>query len=318
MSGTVDIKINVEHRDGGIYVYRNGNVNDPITDLTKSSFVIECSIDGTAQAAAFIDSAFALTEVDKTKKPGWYDLAFTPGQKRIWSVAVYYRPENLAWKQDYRVMDQLVDDIDVENLGPGNRVVQLTFEDSEDGMPIPDVWVTVYNQSLQTKLAYGFTTADGQFTCWLDDGNYQVMARKLGQYTFDLPLALSVVGATNATYEGDKFSPSTPPAPNTAIVWGHTLTQDGNPVSVEVKAEAIGDRLFLRSHPEIIRRATSTSSAANDGYWELALTWTSEYAQDGVKYAIIINDVNLGAVEIPSVASVGIHQLIDQIPCIGV
>ena len=318
MASTVDIKINVEHRDGGIYVYRNGDVNDPITDLTQSNFNIECSIDGVAKDSTFIDSTFTITEVSKTLKPGWYDIYFTPGQYRIWSVGVFYTSEGLGWEQDYRVMDQLVDDIDVENLGPGNRVVRVTFEDADDGTPIPDTWVTVYNQALTTKLAYGFTDANGQITFWLDDGNYNVMARKIGQYIFDLPLALSVIGATTVTYEGTKFSPSTPTAPNTAIIYGWTLTQDGVPVSVEVTAEALGDRLFLRSHPEIIRRATSVSSAANDGYWEMAVTWTSEYAQENVKYAFIVNDVSLGAVEIPSVASVGLAELLPDTPCIGV
>jgi hypothetical protein len=319
--GLVDIKINVVHRDGGIYAYRNGDLNDPVTDLTQSAFGIECSIDGVSKDSTFIDATFTIVEVSKATMPGRYDLVFTPDQYRIWSVKVslFKAGEyDIAWDQDYRVMDQLVDDIDVENLGPGNRVVRLTFEDANTGMPIPDVWVTVYNQALTTKLAYRFTDSNGQAVFWLDDGNYSVMARKLGQYVFDLPLPLSVIGATNATYEGTKFSPSAAPAPNTAVVWGHTLTQDGNPVSVVVKAEAIGDRLFLRSHPEIIRRATATSSAANDGYWELALTWTAEYAQEDVKYAIIVNDVNLGAVTIPSVASVGLHELTDQIPCFGV
>jgi hypothetical protein len=317
MPSLVDIKINVEHRDGGIYAYKNGDVKQPVTDLDKSDFRIECSIDGAAKDATFIDSTFEIEEVSKTEKPGWYDTVFTPDQYRIWSVAVFYDPEGIGWRQDYRVMDQLVDDIDVENLGPGNRIVRLTFEDADTGEPIPDVWVTVYNNTLQTKLAYRFTNSDGLATFWLDDGNYKVFARKIGQYMFDLPLSLTVVGATNVTYEGTRFSPSTPPAPNTAILYGWTLTQDGNPVSVEVKAEALGDRLFLRSHPEIIRRATVTSSAANDGYWELPLTWTSEYAQENVRYAIIVNDVNLGAVTIPSQASVALSSLIDQIPCIG-
>ena len=321
MAGAVDIKINVAHRDGGIYVYRNDDVTDPVTDLVQTDFDIECSIDGAAKNAAFINAAFQIVEVSKTLKPGSYDTIFTPDQYRIWSVKIsaYAAGEyNIAWDQDYRVMDQLVDDIDVENLGPGNRVVRITFEDADTGAPIPDVWVTVYNSTLETKLAYRFTDSEGQALFWLDDGNYKVMARKLGQYVFDLPLALAVAGATSMTYEGTLFSPSTPSAPNTAILWGHTLTQDGSPVAVTITAQAIGDRLFLRSNPGIIKRSSTTVSAANDGYWEIPLVWTARYSQSSVKYAIIINEVNLGAVQIPSVASVGIHELLGQIPCVGV
>jgi hypothetical protein len=317
----VDIKINVEHRDGGIYVYRNGDVNDPVTDLTKSNFTIECSIDGVGKDSTFIDSTFDIVEVSKTLKPGAYDLVFTPDQYRIWSVkvSIFKAGEyDIAWDQDYRVMDQLVDDIDVENLGPGNRVVRLTFEDADDGTPIADCWVTVYNLALTTKLAYAFTDSNGRVTFWLDDGSYYVMARKLGQYTFNLPLQLTVVGATNVTYEGTKFSPGTPSAPNTCIVWGHVLTQDGAPLGgVEVVADVQGDRLFLRSNPQIIRQASTTTSRASDGYWSLVLTRSVQYARANVKYQFTIDKKSVGAVIIPDQDSVGLHELTDQIPCIG-
>ena len=87
--GLVDIKINVEHHDGGIYVYREGNLNDPITDLVQADFDIECSVDGVNQSTAFINSTFAIVEVSKADKPGFYDTIFTPGKYRIWSVSIF-------------------------------------------------------------------------------------------------------------------------------------------------------------------------------------------------------------------------------------
>lgn len=312
MGSTVDIKINAVHRDH-FYLYQNGDVNDPVVGETQSDFTIEVDVDGVVKA-----KTISIAEVDAVNKKGWYMVYFTPDEQRIWNVFINSKNYDIAWQQDYRVMDQLVDDINVENLGPGGRLVTITIEDDESGAAIPDAWIVIYNEGQTTRLAYALSDANGQKTFYLDDGKYKVYVRKIGSYVFDNPFNLTVSGRTYATYEGTRFEPSTPVNPNTAVVYGWTLTQDGEPVGdIEVIGEVIGERLFLRSHPEIIRRASTTTSRDSDGYWELALSWTSEYVQENVKYAFIINGVNIGAVTIPNKDRVGLHTLISQIPCIG-
>lgn len=312
MGSTVDVKINTIHRDH-IYVYANGNVKQPVIGEALADFTIEVSVDG-----AYKVKTINLSEIDPVNKKGWYMVYFTPDEYRIWNVAIESKNYDIAWQQDYRVMDQLVDDINIENLGPGGRLVTITLEDDDSGIPIPDAWIVIYNESQTTQLAWAMSDANGQKTFYLDDGKYKVYVRKIGSYVFDNPFNLTVSGRTYATYQGTRFEPSTPQNPNTAVVYGWTKTQDGEPVGdIEVVAEVIGERLFLRNHPEIIRRESTTTSRDSDGYWELALTWTADYEQDDVRYAFIINDVNIGAVTIPSRDHVGLHELIDQIPCIG-
>lgn len=312
MGSTVDIKINTVHRDH-IYVYANGDVKQPVTGQVKADFTIEVSIDG-----VFAAKTINLTEVDPVNKKGWYMPYFTPDVYRIWNVSIESKNYNLKWSQDYRVMDQLVDDISVENLGPGGRLVTITLEDDESGIPIPDAWIVIYNQAESTRLAWAMSDANGQKTFYLDDGNYKVYVRKIGQYVFDNPFNLAVSGRTYATYTGTLFAPSTPVNANTAIVYGWTLTQDEEPIGdINVTADVGGDRLFLRNNPQIVRKASVTTSRASDGYWELALTRSIQYRRADVKYAFTIDGKHIGSVVIPDQDRVGLHELIDGLPCIG-
>ncbi len=310
MADTVDIKRSVLHRD---YFYVYDVSDNPVTGLVQADFDIDLVIDAVSATRVFV-----ITEVNAVTDPGLYMITFTPDTGRMWNLHIMQATYNvIGWMITYRVMDQLVDDIRLENMGLGNRVVRVMVEDEADGTPIADAFVVVYNQAMNAKLAFAFSKADGTITFMLDDGHYHVLIRKIGQYEFDNPFDLVVSGATSATYEGTRFSPDEPAAPDLCNVYGWALDQQGQPVSVTVNADVVGDRLFLRTHPGVIRKKSTTSSRANDGYWVLALTRSAQFTKAGVKYTIMVNGVNLGAFVIPDQESVGIHELMSQAQCAG-
>ncbi len=245
---------------------------------------------------------------------GDYGTLFSPNLKGRWSLVVYhpvYFPEGK--REDYDVYDQLFDDIEGESSGA--NVVTITVRETGAGPLVPDCTVQIFDVGLTTLYAFGSTDTAGQLIRSLDDGNYKVMLRKLASHTFDpLPKDLVVSGATAIIYEGDQFSPSTPPTPQTCVVYGWTHDAGDLPISVDIVVDLVEPRQFTTGGLQVIKQARTVSSAALDGYWELVLTRSSVYTADSVRYSFKINDIVMCEYIIPDQTSVNFADLIENVP----
>jgi len=252
---------------------------------------------------------------------GNYRATFTPDAVGDWLLIITHPIYFSAGKREnYQVFEQLFDDITTENLGPGNRVVEVTIEDTL-ATPIAAAWVEIYNSTSTTRIAFGYTNSIGQITFQLFDGAYKVYIQRIGQYVFTVPEDLTVAASppppdVQVTYVGTAFDPGTPPSADMCIVFGWEQDAQGTGLAVEVSAKIVGDDNFLTTYPHISTDPVTTISApthANgNGYWSLTLFRSGEFASGPrtVFYEFTIGDM-VRTVEIPALANVPLATLID-------
>jgi len=306
-----DIVIDQVHT--GVF-YAFDGLDQPVTG-EAANFLKSVTIDGVPAA-----KTVTITEVDDVNRKGEYQYSFTPDVKRIWYVHITHPTYGLVgWDENFRVVDKLAEDINLQNLGQGNRVVEVSLEDDVTTNPIIGAFVEVYDVTSTTKVAFGYTTAAGTITFQLFDGDYKVYISKIGQYVFNMPEDLSVSADppppdVAVTYEGTAFSPSAPPAPDLCTVFGWEITPDGVGAAVTVAAEILAATYFLQTNPHVIRSVSTTSDpnhANGPGYWELFITKTVEFANaEAVNYKFSIDDQRQGDYAIPDQPSVAFKELV--------
>lgn len=297
-------------------LYCVDGLDQPVTG-EAASFVATATLDGVPDALVV-----TITEVDDGTRPGEYRYQLTaPLLGRILYLHVTHPTiDVLGWESHLRLVDKLAEDISIQNLGVGNRVVVVTVEDGGTSAPIPGTFVEVYDATSTTKVAFGYTNASGQITFELFDGAYKVYLSKIGQYVFTVPEDLTVVAGlapppdVEVTYEGTLFNPSSPPSPSVCIVYGWERAPDGGGLAVEVEAEIMASTYFLSANPHVIRKVATVSAVTHvngPGYWELALTRSSEFAGDEeVTYRFSIDEQPQGDYVAPDVGSIPFRQLI--------
>jgi len=243
---------------------------------------------------------------------GNYRASFTPNKLGVWLLVVIHLTY-CPWGQrnDYKVYTQDFDDI---GPGTGDHMVTVTVQDSVTLNPITGVRVQVYNEALTTRVAQGYTDAGGQIVLNLDDGTYKVYLKKLGAYTFTTPETLVVSGPGAVTYQGDAFTPPVPSSPETCMVYGWLTDQSGAPLAAEVTAELVEQKAFTDAGVQVVRRATTTTSRANDGYWELELTRSAQFTDGQKKYSFLVDEVAMCEFIVPDQASVNFATLTENQP----
>ena len=170
--------------------------------------------------------------------------------------------------------------------GPGANVVNILVNETGTSLSIPDTFVKVTDATNILTVAKGYTNSSGIFPVGLDDGDYNVILRKA--FTeFTVPETLTVAGSGTHTYEGSGFSPATPSASGTCVVYGWVTDISTTPVkNAKFKAtETLDDRFNGDSK---IVKVTKTASTNSNGYFELELIRSSQLSHEGVKYKINI------------------------------
>jgi hypothetical protein len=253
---------------------------------------------------------------------GLYRTEFTPDAVGNWQLEVVHATY-FPWGQtgNYEVFNQLFDDITLDNLGIGNRVVKINVRDASTLNPIPAVWIEVYDSTSTTRHAFGYSNSSGYAQFNLFDGDYKVYMSKIGEYIFTVPEDLTVVDGASipdveVTYDGTVFTPSTPPTADLCVVYGWEQDAQGNGLAVDVTAQIIGTDNLLSSNPHINQtEITTTSSIAHangPGYWELALLPSTDYIPgENVYYKFTIDNTDIGSVLVPDLSSVALKTLLD-------
>lgn len=312
MAELVDVVIDEVH-SGTIYLF-DGLDQPVIGEAGNIQYTV--SIDG-----APVTKTVTITEVDDVNRKGEYKYELTPDVKRNWYIHfIHPTYDPVGWEANLRVVDQIAEDITLENLGPGNRVVEVTVEDDGTGDPIVGVYVEVYNETSTAKIAFLTTDSNGKATFQLFDGNYKVYLSKIGSYVFTVPEDLVVSAGVSpppdvqVTYLGTLFSPCHPPTPDTCVVYGWEIGPDTVGLEVEVRAQIMASNYFLQSNPHVIRYVETMSDpthANGAGYWELIITKSIEFAGDEeVTYKFSIDDKRQGDYAIPDVGSIAFKDLI--------
>ena len=251
---------------------------------------------------------------------GNYRVNFTPNMVGDWLLVL----SNIAYfrwgqRRNYQVYASDFDDL--ANLGPGNRVVEITVKDSVTTDPISAVWVDVYDVTSTTKIAFGYTNASGVITVQLFDGDYKVYLSRVGQYVFTVPEDLAVSADppppdVQVEYVGVLFVPPTPPSPDLCMVYGWERDAQGTGLAVDITASIVGDDNLLQTNPHINTSEITVTSAAEhgsgDGYWEMPLLPSADFVPgEVVYYTFTINGKQVGTVAVPDQASVALKELLD-------
>jgi hypothetical protein len=251
---------------------------------------------------------------------GNYRLTFTPNLVGDWLVIIsnvtYFR---WGQRRNYQVYASDFDDLG--NLGPGNRVVEITVKDSVTTDPVPAVWTEVWNATSTTRIAFGYTDSNGEITFQLYDGSYKVYLSKIGQYVFTVPEDLTVSASppppdVEVEYIGVQFVAPTPPSPELCMVYGWEQDAQGVGLAVDVVASIVGDTNLLLTNPHInASDITVTSDPAHGngpGYWEMALLPSTDFVPgETVYYTFTINGKEIGTVLVPDTASAALKELLD-------
>jgi len=245
---------------------------------------------------------------------GEYGVKFTPTQTGLLSSKVrhdLYLYAGIGFEQ--RVVTKLAEDINLQQLGPGDLRQTIKVVDSGSSAPIVGAYVEVYDETGVTKVAFAYTTSSGETPeIMLYAGTYQVYVSKIGQYVFNNPTAI-VVASDSQTHqvEGQLFSPTQPPSPNTCMVYGWELDGETLPVRVLVRAQVAAPDYFLESNPHIVRGPIEVySDPDNGGYWEMALTRSVEYVDGVALYNFNIGGWDQDNYQIPNQASIAFKDLV--------
>lgn len=265
-----------------------------------------------SRATAPIAIAYSVITVNALT--GEYGVQFTPTQTGLLTTKVrhpLYLYDGIGWEQ--RVVTKLAEDISVQILGPGDLRQLIHVIDSGSGDPIVGAYVEVYDETGATKIAFDWTLAGGlTHELMLYAGTYKVYVSKIGQYMFANPFTV-VVAADQETHivQGDLFSPTSPPSPNTCMVYGWELDSSGQPKEVLIRAQVIAPDYFLEDNPHIVRGPIDVmSDPDNGGYWEMALTRSAEFVDGVALYNFNIAGWDQGNFQIPNQASIAFKDLV--------
>ncbi|KKK60708.1 hypothetical protein LCGC14_3021670, partial [marine sediment metagenome] len=191
----------------------------------------------------------------------------------------------------------------------GTSPLTVTVKDSITTNPVPGVTVHVKNSDGSILYDWGVTDENGQVGLLLDDGTYYLWCRKVGVYSFTNPTTTVVGGVTAKEIQGVLFSPSSPPTPETCVVFG--TIHDASSVAqggVVVRAELVEPKQFTTGGIQVIKTAITTT-ADGTGYWELVLTRSGQYTYPNVVYGIKVEGVATAEYSIPDQASVAFADL---------
>jgi hypothetical protein len=265
-----------------------------------------------SRATAPITQAYEIITVDAAT--GEYGVKFTPIQTGLLTSKVrhpVYLYAGTGYEQ--RVVTKLAENITLQQLGPGDLRQTIKVVDSGSGDPIVGAYVTVYDETGNTMVAFAYTTSGGETPeLMLYAGTYQVYTSKIGQYVFNNPTAI-VVSSDQQTHEieGDLFSPTQPPSPNTCMVYGWEVDGEGQPLDVLVRAQVIAPDYFLEENPHVVRGPIDVrSDPDNGGYWEMALTRSIEYVDGVALYNFNVAGWDQGNYAIPDQASIAFRDLV--------
>ena len=168
--------------------------------------------------------------------------------------------------------------------GSGAYNVNVTVNDT-GAVPIPGVLVSCYNNDESLLVSYATTNLAGQVGFLLDNGAYKIRLAKYATYTFTNPQALTVSGATSATYTGTLIIPPPAPTVETCSISGRCLDGQGYPiVACKVQAVVIGSLVTF-----IDANGNSTSVGSDpvrtitdaNGVWALTLIRSNYLHQGG-------------------------------------
>lgn len=288
----------------------------PVTGLVAGDFTFRLYDPADAEVSG--THPVSLTELGN----GLYRTEFTPDTVGNWQLEVVHATYFPGGKEaNYEVFNQLFDDISLDNLGIGNRVVKINVRDDSTLLPIPAVWIEVYDSTSTTRHAFSYSNSSGYIQFNLFDGDYKVYLSKISQYIFTVPEDLTVAAGigipdVEVTYDGTVFTPSTPPTPDLCVVYGWEQDAQGTGLAVTVTAKIIGTDNLLLSNPHINQTDVTTTSAithANGpGYWELALMPSSDFIPgETVYYKFTIDSTDIGSVLVPDLSSMALKTLLD-------
>jgi len=245
---------------------------------------------------------------------GEYGVKFTPTQTGLLSSKArhpLYLYAGTAWEQ--RVVTKLAEDINLQQLGPGDLRQTIEVVDSGSGNPIVGAYVSIYDETGTTKVAFAYTTSNGMTPeLMLYAGTYQIYVSKIGQYVFTNPTAIAVASDQQThQIEGELFSPTQPPTPGTCMVYGWELDGEGQPVEVLVRAQIVAPDYFLDANPHVVRGPVDVySDPDNGGYWEMALMRSAEYVDGIALYNFNIAGWDQQNYQIPDQASIAFKDLV--------
>lgn len=288
---------------------------NPVAGILPASFTVLLYDPTGAEVSGTV--AVTITELGG----GNYRASFTPTSVGDWLLIIIHSTY-FPWgkRENYQVFEQLFDDITLDNLGVGNRVVEITVEDTF-ASPIVGAWVEVYDDTSTTRQAFGYTNSSGQIVFQLFDGDYKVYISKIGQFVFVVPEDLTVAADppppdVQVTYVGTAFDPGTPPSSDMCIIYGWEQDIQGTGLAVDVTAQIVGDDNFLTTNPHIdgdpVVVTSSPTHVNGNGYWSMALFRSGDYASGPrtVLYQFTIGDM-VKVVEIPDEDIVAFSTLVD-------
>lgn len=298
----MNLKISELHRDY-IEVFNAGEI--PVTGLVQDDFDIELIVNG-----SLASKAVTITEVNPTLNPGVYEVSFTPDTLGGWYLHITQSTySKTGWKELYKVTQYEVDDI-LDTYGLGDKRVTITVTDEDTGNPIEGVLVEVFNSALTSRVIYAYTNANGITpTLWLYAGDYKVVCKKFGYYTFDNPFDLTVAVDMNLDIEGAAFAPTPAWSPDLCTVYGWVVDSQQNPQQETVYAKLLNDAYYLDNKQIAVVNEKSVTARSSDGYWEIPLTRTVDSMNDDMRYEFKIGDTPVGVFNIPDQDSISLKEL---------
>lgn len=109
----------------------------------------------------------------------------------------------------------------------GTRQITLHVQD-QNSIPVPNVYVAIYDSSNTTLLYVVQTGSNGNVVFNLNDGTYKFRPIKVG-YTFTTPQTVVVTGDATVNVAATAFQPPVPSAPDMCVIFGTLVNAHGTP-----------------------------------------------------------------------------------------
>ncbi len=142
--------------------------------------------------------------------------------------------DRLANKDGSKTYNQSTDSLEAISdqlsaiASAGSRQVTIHVDD-QTASDLPDVTVSIFNDTNTVFLSRGVTDANGDVVFALDDGNYNARLSKAG-FTFTVPETFTVTADQTVDLAGVGFTVPPPSAPNLCVIFGTIIDAGGNDV----------------------------------------------------------------------------------------
>lgn len=188
--------------------------------------------------------------------------------------------DRLANKDGSKTYDQSNDSLEAisdkldTHLGAGARQITIHVQDGA-ALDIPDVEVSIFNDTNTVFLTRGTTDSNGDFVTGLDDASYNVRLVKAG-FTFTVPEPFTVTADATFTFTGAGVVIIPPSAPNLCVIFGTLVNAAGEDlVGACVQAFAVVDP------PQVVAGLQMADPIAEvltdqDGFFQIELVRNSE------------------------------------------